>query len=207
MPSFTCSFLEIQDKTQPQQHIPLGHSNISTLQMFCTAWGLQTASASLLRKARQRGCPTLISQCVCTDSSKHQSYISSDLYQGVLVYQCRHSRFASKGATREGSNLPDQAQNIWKSETRQSLAMKQVPKEQNWPLLEHDKSKQMQMWNYLSLCPQITHEKIQSLLSLEKRETYKILVNGNHWKTNLLLGTADKSSVPPMFTIYFQIHS
>lgn len=30
---------------------------------------------------------------------------------------------------REGSNLPDQAQNIWKSETRQSLAMKQVPKE------------------------------------------------------------------------------
>lgn len=53
----------------------------------------------------------------------------------------------------------------------------------------------------------LTHEKIQSLLSLEKRETYKILVNGNHWKTNLLLGTAAKSSVPPMFTIYFQTHS
>lgn len=156
MPSFTCSFLEIQDKTQPQQHIPLGHSNISTLQMFCTAWGLQTASASLLRKARHRGCPTLISQCVCTDSSKHQSYISSDLYQGLLVYQCPHSWFASKGATEKETTYQIKHKISESQRPVRAWPWNKFPKNTTEPLLEHDKSKQIQMWNYLSLRPQIT---------------------------------------------------
>lgn len=58
---------------------------------------------------------------------------------------------------REKDISPDQAQNIWKSEISQSLAMKQAPKEQAWSLLKHEKYKQIKMGNDLSLCPQITY--------------------------------------------------
>lgn len=46
------------------QYFTLGHSNISMLYMFCTAWNLQTASAASLRKAHYHGCPMLISVCL-----------------------------------------------------------------------------------------------------------------------------------------------
>lgn len=114
--------------SQPQQYTTLEHSNISRLQMFYTARSLPVASASPSREACQHGCPLCL----------HWFLNASILHFIQLIL--RHTGMSvspfiicQQTCYREGNILSDQAQNIWKAEISQSLAMKQAPKEQNWP--------------------------------------------------------------------------
>lgn len=105
--------------------------------MFYTAKSLPTASASSLKEECQHGCPLCLHWFLNESILHFIQFILRHICISVSPFMICQQR-----CYREGNVLSDQAQNIWKSEIRQSLAMKQAPKEQNWPSPQYDKSKQ-----------------------------------------------------------------